>query len=140
MHEIFLNNYVTSSSSSSLSSSFTANEKASGCSTISQTWKAQSVEHLLYGATMIFPLCLSKGNSNVLANEFHPNCAWSYNYMVQTPHQLIKEFLKSNFTVIQSTTNWSICLKSVVSSVQWINLHSLKWVSEYIQYHSHTHL
>lgn len=142
MCEIVLNNYVTTPSSSSLPSSlsFTVNEKASGCSTISQTWQAQSVEHLLYGATVIFPLCLSKGNSNMLANEFHSNCAWFYNYMVQTLHQLIKEFLKSNFTVIQTATNWSVYLKSVVWSVQGVDLHSLKWMSEYIQDHSHTHL
>lgn len=60
--------------------------------------------------------------------------------MVQTLHQLIKEFLKSNFTVIQTATNWSVYLKSVVWSVQGVDLHSLKWMSEYIQDHSHTHL
>lgn len=40
-----------------------------------------------------FPsLCLSKGNCNMLATEFHPSCAWSYNYMLQAPHQIISSF------------------------------------------------
>ena len=94
---------------------------------------------IVWSNNYFLSLCLSKGNSNVLANEFHPSCAWAYNYVVQAPHQLIKWFHQFNFTMIQTLTHWSIHLKSGLLSGQWNHLDLFKWMAEYIQDHSLTY-